>query len=261
MCSLNPPEHRECCHKFSEHAVDKLKKFADRGGFIFTEDWGMADLLERAWGNLVKSGTYLPEKDIDVFPERGATTHPLMRGVFVTEKKIIKEKDPGANPGGARPGEVTEDEENPETGKGLADGGPKTAADPGPQLEEILKKLVHKWHVDDESPNIHVANKTKVTILMSSKDVAKERGGQGAVAITFGGLSHGISGEGRYRTGGGQIQRGQGVPLGRILHVLSHLGRQNCQDDEFALRNLVLNFLIEAREVYQMMNRNAQKKK
>ena len=31
-------------------------------------------------------------------------------------------------------------------------------------------------------------------------------------------------------------------------HVLSHFGKQNSEDDEFALQNLMLNFLIEANE-------------
>jgi hypothetical protein len=30
--------------------------------------------------------------------------------------------------------------------------------------------------------------------------------------------------------------------------VLSHFGRQESQQDEFALQNLLLNFLLEARE-------------
>ncbi|TET38440.1 MAG: hypothetical protein E3J72_02820 [Planctomycetota bacterium] len=187
-----------------------------------------------------------------------------MRGVFVTEKKIIREKEPSANPGGAvaRPGEKTEEEEGKITGKGIIKRGaqPRTSSDPGPQLEEILKKLVHKWHVDDESPNIHVVDKKKVTTLMSSKDVAKEREGQGAVAITFGGMSYRASSGGRYRTGG-RIIKGQGVPLGRVLHVLSHLGKQNCNDDEFALRNFVINFLIEARAVHMKMRSAGRKKK
>ena len=86
--------HRACSHKLTDEAVRKLKEWVEAGGYLFTEDWGLTDMLERAWPDLVGTGSYLPEGEVDVAPARGATTHPLLRGVFVSTKKMIKEEIP-----------------------------------------------------------------------------------------------------------------------------------------------------------------------
>ena len=33
---------------------------------------------------------------------------------------------------------------------------------------------------------------------------------------------------------------------GRVLYVLSHFGKQESNEDEYALQNLLINFLVEA---------------
>ena len=35
---------------------------------------------------------------------------------------------------------------------------------------------------------------------------------------------------------------------GRVMYVLSHFGKQKSKKDEYALQNLLLNFLLEASE-------------
>ena len=35
---------------------------------------------------------------------------------------------------------------------------------------------------------------------------------------------------------------------GRVLYVLSHFGKQAATSDEYALQNLLINFLVEASE-------------
>ena len=35
------------------------------------------------------------------------------------------------------------------------------------------------------------------------------------------------------------------LPGGRVMHVLSHFGKQQSVADELALRNLLVNFLLE----------------
>lgn len=222
--------HVPCNHKFSEDAVQRLKKWVERGGYLFTEDWGLADVLERAWPGYVSNGTYLPEQMVDVSPAPGSTTHPLLRGVFVSQKKTIK------------------------SNKDKGDGGDMTTGIDEETIEERLKPPKNEWKVDDESPNIMVLDKKAVTILMTSKKISDMRQGQGAVALTFGGprfipgtgkkgkgLTTGVPTEGM----GGARKPG---PLGRVLHVLSHFGRQHEREDAFALQNLLLNFLIEGRE-------------
>jgi hypothetical protein len=234
--------HRACNHKLSEEAVKKLKEYVEAGGYLFTEDWGLTDILARAWPQLVGPGSYLPEGEVDVAPASGATTHPLLRGVFVSEKKIIKESDIG------------------EKDAGSGKGGPKTVSeDVRKKIEESVKKPDNKWKVDDESPYIEVKDKNKVTILMASQKVGELSSGHNTVALTFGGPYAYGKGE---ATGGrkdrtqlrgddeesnGPGKRIPGVLKGRVLHVLSHFARQHAKEDEFALQNLALNFLLEAR--------------
>jgi len=211
------------------------------GGYLFTEDWGLADILVRAWPQLVGPGSYLPEDTVDVAPSRGSTTHPLLRGVFVSEKKIIKESDIGDKP------------------KDGLKGGPVTVSeDVKKKIEESVKKPDNKWKVDDESPYIEIKNKKQVTELMSSKKIADLTKGHGTVALTFGGPYAYGKGEAGGRKGNrtqlrdGEKERGlgkhvPGVIKGRVLHVLSHFARQHAKEDEFALQNLALNFLLEAK--------------
>lgn len=179
---------------------------------------------------MVKNGSYLKEQFVDVYPARGATTHPLMRGVFVTKKKTIERGDVGK-------------------------GGGMTGLPPKEKLEERLKQPKNEWKIDDESPNMEVLNKRAVTVLMASKKIADMREGHGALAITFGGSRFipGTGGKRGPRTGIPVDGRGTkagagGAPMGRVLHVLSHFGRQQTKEDAFALQNLLLNFLIEGRD-------------
>jgi hypothetical protein len=220
--------------------VDKLKKYVEKGGYLFTEDWGLVDILERAWPKLVGPGSYLPEGEVDVAPASGSTTHPMLRGVFVDGKKMIKEEDLGGKPE-----------------EGGIKGGPKTSSeDIRKKIKAAVKKPDNKWKVDDESPYIEVKDKKKVTILMSSKKVRELSDGHGTVALTFGGSYSYGKGEGLRRGGrttardpsrGGRGKWVPGVIKGRVLHVLSHFARQHAKEDEFALQNLALNFLMEAK--------------
>jgi hypothetical protein len=231
--------HRACNHKLSDEAVKKLKVYVERGGYLFTEDWGLADILVRAWPQLVGPGSYLPEGEVDVAPARGSSTHPMLRGVFVDAKKTIKEVDLGEKKEGMKDGPVTVSE------------------DVRKKIEESVKKPDNKWKVDDESPYIEVKNKQKVTVLMSSKKIADLTGGHGTVALTFGGpygygKGEAVSKKNRTQLRdegeeGGLGKHVPGVIKGRVLHVLSHFARQHAKEDEFALQNLALNFLLEAK--------------
>ena len=90
------------------------------------------------------------------------------------------------------------------------------------------------------SPVIEVTGKGKVTVLMSSPDLAKDEGAdKAAVAVTF--LPAGAKGEKGAVQGKLEAVRG-----GRVLHVLSHFAKQKSDQDAFALQNMLLNFLMEA---------------
>ena len=76
--------------------------------------------------------------------------------------------------------------------------------------------------------------------------------GDDATAITFfpGAEWKSVIGTGGFEQDRRKMKRG-----GRVVHVLSHFGKQQSQDDEYALQNLLLNFLIEANERQQKMKR------
>lgn len=209
----------------------KLKDYVEKGGYVFTEDWGLADLLERAWPTLVRSGKYLPECEVDVSPARGNTMHPFLRGVFVEQQEIIKEEDV------QKMKEKEKEKEKKQTG--TTPTGPEEGKEPEKKIERQLKKAEHKWKVDDESPYIMIVDKNNVTVLMVSKEVADRSQGNGTVAFTFGGLRS--SGGGEAGSPGGLL----GIK-GCVLHILSHFGRQQQKVDEFATQNLLLNFLLES---------------
>ena len=71
-----------------------------------------------------------------------------------------------------------------------------------------------------------------------SPKLATKSNTDGAVAVTFG-----VSGSNIVATGSEKRSSYQGG--GRVLHVMSHFGKQKSKVDEFALQNLILNFIME----------------
>ncbi len=221
--------HRACNHKMTDAAVKKLKNYVEAGGYLFTEDWNMPDILERAWPRLVGTGSYLPEGKVDVAPARGATTHPMLRGVFATPKKPTADKDKKGKKDDAKPKDSSK-----KNGTTVAEEEKKKLKK---KAKEQIKKQQNEWMVDDESPYILVKDKRNVVILMTSQKVAQQSGGgHGTVALTFGGPDAYGKGE------------ASGGLKGRVIHVISHFARQHAKEDGFALQNLALNFLLESRQ-------------
>ena len=79
-----------------------------------------------------------------------------------------------------------------------------------------------------------------MTILIVSPQVAKENKNEGAVAVTWS-----YSKPGMMRTGSDKPTM---LPGGKVLHVMSHFGKQRSKIDEFALQNLLVNFFMELNE-------------
>ncbi len=219
-------KHDTVNHKLSQPGVDRIKKFVEAGGYFFTEDWGLVDVLERAWPKFVKKGQFLKERKVDVSPARGRTSHPLLRGVFVEPKAAAPaEPEPPAGGGG-------------EGGEG---GGIGTVPREPPPPPPPPPHRDHFWMVDADSPTIKIEGGSSVTVLLESETLKKDAGGDSAVAVTFlpgaGGQPEGAGG------GTGVREKARG---GRVLHVLSHFGKQDNKEDEFALQHLLINFLVEA---------------
>lgn len=204
-------KHDVVKHKLSGGAIKRIKAWVERGGYVFSEDWGLSDLLEPAWPKHLKQGRMMKERTVGVSPSRGRTSHPLLRGVFIDPNAKA-----GEAPGREGDGTVSREPDAPET---------------------PAAKIERNWKIDADSPYIDVVNKGAVTTLMESDQLAKE--GFSAVAITF--LPS--AADSRIDTGATKAEKLVG---GRVLHVLSHFGKQQTREDEFALQNLLLNFLMEA---------------
>jgi hypothetical protein len=219
-------KHDNVTHKLTQKTAQMLRDWVEKGGYLFSEDWGIIDMTEdwnydstsgqnrptdNAWAKFIKKGKKLKSQVVPVVPSRGKTSHPLLRGVFV---------DPNAQAGQApgREGDGTVSREDYST--------------------DSATKIERRWKIDDESPVIDVVNKSAVITLMES-DVLGREGGS-SVAVTF--MPAG-SAAAEKSTIEGKPEKMVG---GRVLHVVSHFGKQESREDEFALQNLLLNFVLEA---------------
>ncbi|MFC1706254.1 hypothetical protein ACFL59_05435 [Planctomycetota bacterium] len=228
-----PGAHKIVNHSLSDIAVKKIKDFVERGGYLFTEDWVLYELLEKAWPALIASypkytadpqnpqpKKYLPEMTIDVVPGRGETSNPMMRGIWQKESK--QQSGDGESGGG------TVSREPP----------------PPPEPDDLLGK--HKWVIDEDSPAIVAKDRTTVRVLMASpqlKDHQMSKGNDGVVVTFFPAAQ---SAKKRSGDPAGRYLGRERLNGGRVLHVISHFGRQVSQEDEFAMQRLLVNFILEA---------------
>lgn len=63
----------------------RLKKFVRDGGYLFTTDWGVANVIVPAFPGYLKTNgnrAHLPEMVLPIQPNRSARDHPLLEGVF-----------------------------------------------------------------------------------------------------------------------------------------------------------------------------------
>ncbi len=248
-----PPEcsrHDQVSHRMSQQTIDKLKAWVEAGGYLFTEDWGIVEILQPAWPNYVENGSVTPQggaggggkaefnlvraMDVTITPGRGLTSLPLLRGVFARPRPPADEREASGD------GTMTRDP-----------GAPSPAAPPA-----------RRWKIDDESPAIQIKDRNAVTVLMESQELGAACGGNEAVAITFRAgngspRQQGAAGQPRRgpQTGGGNDggrSRGRGewseeLRGGRVLHCISHFGKQQGnKEDTFVLQNLILNFIMES---------------
>ncbi|MBI4577036.1 MAG: hypothetical protein HY722_12310 [Planctomycetes bacterium] len=214
--------HDIISHAFDAKAVQKIKAFVEAGGYLFTEDWGLPEVLEKAWPSLVKAGEFQKEQEVDVVPSRGMTSHPLLKGVF---QRPEDERHKGGDDGGE---------------------GGTVVGEPEGGTEDPDLAAQHAWTIDDDSPTIRAVGKTVSVLLVSPK--LRESVGEAhePVAVTFLAAGERDDIDRRPRTGGTE-GHGEAGGKGRVLHVLSHFGKQGSTEDEYALQNLLINFLLEAR--------------
>ncbi|RMG15039.1 MAG: hypothetical protein D6731_09255 [Planctomycetota bacterium] len=238
-----PQGHDRVQYRLSDKTVQAIKRWVEAGGYLFTEDWGVVEVVEVAWPKLVTSNkrttndpagnpqverTLVKETVVPIMPGRGMTSRPLLRGVFTRPRPPAREDG---------------DE---------ADGGTRTRD--LPPVENPTVAVRHKWKIDDESPSIHVVNPARVDVLMLSDQLGQLTGGDKAVAVNFRvgrGLPPGAKKRRKGPVTGGK-SRGRGLwsellPGGSVLHCISHFGKQqHSRDDTFVLQNLILNFIMES---------------
>jgi hypothetical protein len=218
-------KHIMFCAKLSDPSIKKIQEFVKRGGYLFLEDWTVKEVLERAFPQYATAGKVLKQDTVDVVPARGRASHAFLKGVFRPDKPPEREDDEDDGDG--------DDGGEPRT-KPLK---PEGEVEVGPELV----KVKHNWVVDDESWALKIADAAKTVVLLTSGKLQKKTGGEGVVAFFF-------------RPGGDVTKDDGAAPAtgrkrpraGLVLQVLSHFGKQECEDDEYALQNILVNFLIAA---------------
>lgn len=204
-------EHDRREDAFPDEVVARIARHVREGGSLFTEDFGLYELVARAWPELVGVAGVLSEGDVDWLPAPGQTAHPLLRGVL-----------------GAAPGEATR-----------------------------TRPLTGKWKVDAISPAIAVKDPARVRVLLFSPELRARDPNGAALAVAF---SPGEELEAAAPPPGKRKQTGKDAATrparaGVVLHVLSHFGKQTSQSDEFALQNMLVNFLLEAADRWRERRR------
>lgn len=210
---INCDDHMQT--PFSSDARKKITQFVAGGGYLWTSDWALEDVLIPCFPGYVKKGSpEWPQDNVDVVPAKGMNGHPLLKDVF---QKVRYE--------GAAP-----------------QGGGTVAS------KEIKEKIDHRWEIDAVSFLIDPDPKL-VTVLAESPDLEKKGTKFNAVAITF-----------TYGPGGGKNDGPKNVSTGfvdekktetpkrrpgKVLHILSHFGKQRNQNDEYSLQHMLLNFIME----------------
>jgi hypothetical protein len=213
-----------CGHPTAQYVMEpagleKIRKYVDGGGYLFTEDWGLREILAEKFKEYVGVGEFIrSDMEVNIQPKPGALSHPYLRNIF-SRMKAKKKAEAAAG------GTVAEGPDSPD-----------------------FERIDHTWLIDKDSPVIKITGGSKVSVLIYSKDVAAAAKGSDAVAITFVVAP---------KAGGGLDPVATGAPIeqdrtkmsgGRVLHVMSHLGKQKNRSDEHTIQNLLLNFLIEASE-------------
>jgi hypothetical protein len=209
QCVCPINKHDPYAYVLGEKGVAKIKKYVEGGGYLFAEDWCMEDFLGKAFGDYVTHGSVRSEDEtVPVLPKAGAASHPYLRKIFF------------------KPPAETRDT----------------------LTESDLERIAHVWKIDKETRTIRVKDPKRVVTLLTSPHLEKYAQGDDAVAVTFEVTPPGAPPRPATATGPEISQDRRKMTGGRVLYVLSHFGKQESQKDEYALQNLLINFLVEANE-------------
>jgi hypothetical protein len=175
--------------------VEKVQAYVSSGGYLFVSDLCVPHLIRHAFPTYFDFGKGgLSEQTVHIFPTKGSTGHPLLRGI-----DIVKTTD--------------------------------------------FKPIA--WQIDEGGPTL-AYNPSKAIALIEAPQLT-QRKKPSAVAVLF---SHGAENR-LYQEAiayGGTYEELEVLGGGKVLCVLSHFKKQRQGEDGFALQNLLINFLIEAKD-------------
>lgn len=82
-------------HRLSNVAVKKLRRFVMRGGYIFSSDWELSNVLERAFPDAIRQSGRVGGRSVKIKPHPKYKNHPYLRDVFstsygITEKTVLR---------------------------------------------------------------------------------------------------------------------------------------------------------------------------
>jgi hypothetical protein len=190
--------------KLKKGDLEKIRDFVSGGGYLFTSDWGLADVVEEAFPGYIQRGGEIAEMNTPIFPKKGSAVHPFLREVFSK-----------------------------------------------PQGDRLMeRKIDHAWQIDAQSYAVSY-DASKVVVLIEAPEL-QASGQPSAVAVAFtvgAGAASSVASGGVYE----DLPQQKG---GKVLHVLSHFSKQKNKHDGYTLQNMLLNFLIEAKD----RKRNPEKK-
>jgi hypothetical protein len=72
------------CHDkaLDKNAAQNLRNFVSAGGYVFTSDWELRNILQHAFPKTLMAKQQIPEDNVLITPELNAATHPYLRDVF-----------------------------------------------------------------------------------------------------------------------------------------------------------------------------------
>lgn len=197
-------------NRFDETDLREIEQFVSEGGYLFTSDRGLMNLISRT----EHLSTYLSQTQLSgpedethaIWPVPGATAHNIMKDVFI-DVSIYRNETGNRN-------------------------------------EKNRDVLDYSWSIHSESP-FFLPERPGVNVLVTSPGVSQKYDSPGSVAATF---LFGGQRRNPKVVKGGIIDDTPAATGGRVLHVMGHIKDQmGGNQQQFSLQQMLLNFLIEGR--------------
>jgi len=74
--------HNHDSERFTEAEIKRLAAFVEAGGYVFTSDWELRNVIEKAFTGYIGVGRETGEHEFPILPAKAAEKHPYLRDVF-----------------------------------------------------------------------------------------------------------------------------------------------------------------------------------